>query len=180
MHLMQEATTQSTNKNKLRAISQQWNDVNRRKFANPISKTTKALKATESVAFKKIASIFNTLYLDFEVARIAVSQNGLSIAYVSQDNQNNFDIAMAAVKQKGLALRFASHELRNQREIVNAAVKQFGMAILLSNKAFQQDRKIALAAISQTADAVSCISPTLLEDKAFMLTALKQNSQLLE
>lgn len=67
---------------------------------------------------------------------------------------NNFEIVFAAVSQNGLSLDYASNELKNNFEIVSAAVNQNGKAIEFVSEELQMNMTLIVNALAQTSEAI--------------------------
>eukprot|EP01080_Neovahlkampfia_damariscottae_P009253 gene9253-1340_t len=59
----------------------------------------------------------------FEVVKLAVEMNPLSIQYASKELKNNYELGKLVVSSNGECLKFLSYQLRNSRDIVAVAVE---------------------------------------------------------
>ena len=73
------------------------------------------------------------------VALAAVTSNGFSLGYASEELCADREVVLAAVTQDGKALQLASEELRADREVVMAAVKQDRWALRLAPEELRAD-----------------------------------------
>jgi hypothetical protein len=87
----------------------------------------------EKNRFYRELSVFNKLHDKYKSDKyyvaVAVTINGLNLAFASDDLKNNKEIVLTAVKNDGNALKFASEYLRADKEVVLAAVANDGFSI---------------------------------------------------
>lgn len=70
---------------------------------------------------KKLLSKFDKAYLNQDIAIMYVKRDGLLLEYL-QDYADNYEVVKMAVSQNGMALKFASKDLRDNIEIVFTAL----------------------------------------------------------
>lgn len=111
---------------------------------------------------------------------IAVQLNGDSLQFASDRLRNDPEVVLEAIKKEGEYLKHASVELRNNKELVILALnnsKQYGNRILNSlSDNMKDDKDIIVAAMSGEPSCFSYGSDRLKNDKEFVLAAITMNN----
>ena len=110
----------------------------------------------------------------------AVTINGLTLEYASEELRADRDVVLAAVTRSGWALKHASLELRADRDVVLAAVERCCLAITQASEELRADRDFVLAAVARNGLVLQCLWPHFRADRDVVLAALAQNGRVLE
>lgn len=82
---------------------------------------------------------------DFEVAKQAVSADGLALEFVSPRLQDNKEIVLVAVKKAWFSLKYVSIELKKDKEIVLAAIQNDPSAMQFADQTYRANPDFAIA-----------------------------------
>eukprot|EP00929_Paragymnodinium_shiwhaense_P025658 TRINITY_DN15461_c0_g1_i1.p1 TRINITY_DN15461_c0_g1~~TRINITY_DN15461_c0_g1_i1.p1 ORF type:complete len:803 (-),score=252.96 TRINITY_DN15461_c0_g1_i1:71-2479(-) len=111
---------------------------------------------------------------DKELVEICVNVDGFALRH-ADDLKDDYDMALLAVRQNGRALVEASHRLRNNFDLVKAAVEQDGTSLLFASPELRQDREIVQAALAQKGVSVAHVSDQMIVDHELLFTAFAQD-----
>lgn len=99
---------------------------------------------------KKIVN-YNPMYLrtlrpqmkdDYDVVKLAVSKEGESLQFASDNLRNNNEIVRIAVLNRGTALNYASDKLKDDESIVTLAINQNPLALQFASDRLKQKLKV--------------------------------------
>lgn len=102
-----------------------------------------------------------------------VKENGIDIKNLSEELKNDKDIIEAALSNDGMSMFFLSLENRNKKEYALMAVKQDGKALIYLNKELQEDINVVTAALSNYGVGYSHLNQEMRRDKNLLIIALK-------
>ena len=90
----------------------------------------------------------------------AVKGDGLLLADVTEDLDDDIDVVLAAVEQNGRALAHASDQMRDTREVVLKAVSNHGDALEYTFSELRADKEVVMIAVANdNADSLSHLVP---------------------
>ena len=107
-----------------------------------------------------------------EIVMKAVSKDGYSLQYASQELRSDREIVMAAVSENPYSLQYASEELRSDREIVMTAGIRFGNTLEYALGACLGDREIVMKAVSKNGKLLRFASEELRSDREIVMAAV--------
>ncbi|KAL9644179.1 hypothetical protein ABK040_005642 [Willaertia magna] len=109
------------------------------------------------------------------IVKIAVSNYGQALGYVSMEFRNIYDIALTAVKQNGYAIIYVPEEILDET-IVTEAIKKSGINIThIQFTKFYKERHLNLLA-AQYGASLEFINEDFRNDKEIVLQAIKNKS----
>lgn len=79
---------------------------------------------------------------DFDIVLVAVSKNGISLEFSSENLKNNYEIVLAAITQNGTSLQYASNELKNNKKIVVFAMNQHQNNFKYASELLRNDQEL--------------------------------------
>ncbi|ECG8590423.1 DUF4116 domain-containing protein [Salmonella enterica subsp. salamae] len=120
------------------------------------------------ISYKAFIHCSDDLKNDFDLAILAVSQQGKALKHVSDELKKNRYIVWMAVITSGNALQFSDEKFKNNKQIVLAAVQQTGEALAFASEALKNDREFLLTAIQLSAIALMYVPDKFKDDKAFV------------
>lgn len=119
---------------------------------------------------------FNRL-IDRRVRCISgVSQNGLSLKKLSEDERTDKKIVLAAIKNNPNAFKHCSEEMKNDKEVVLTAVKKSGALLFDASEAMKSDEEVCITAVTQNGMALRYVSQDLRDTRSVCIAAVKQNA----
>jgi hypothetical protein len=77
--------------------------------------------------------------IDYDIARIAVGQDGRLLEHLSPELKNTYGVALTAVNQNGNALEFVSDELKHNQNFVIIALRQTRFALRYAPEVLKND-----------------------------------------
>lgn len=92
---------------------------------------------------------------DFNVALIAVRQNGLAIEFLSRELKRDVRIAFLAVRQNSDAFKLLDHDIRCIREIAALALSRDGLNLYYVKDKFGNDIDMVRLAVKQNPSALA-------------------------
>ncbi|ECG8592066.1 DUF4116 domain-containing protein [Salmonella enterica subsp. salamae] len=116
---------------------------------------------------------------DYDIASLAVSQQGEALKYVSGELKKDRDLVLKAVNVTGKALEFADEKCKHDKKLVLAAIRQSGKALKYASEELKNDRKFLFKAIQASAVAFMFIPDKFKDDKKLVKMAVQKNGNML-
>jgi hypothetical protein len=112
---------------------------------------------------------------DKEIVRVAILQNGKTMASASSRLQDDYDLVLIAVKSDWYGFFNASHRLQQDRTIALIAVSQNRRVFQILAPHLRNDRQITLAAVKNYGISLYHASENMKNDYEIVMAAVTQN-----
>lgn len=101
---------------------------------------------------------------DYDLALIAIKQDGLNLKYASYEMHDNEEIVLMASDKINYAFDFATDRLKNNKEFIKKILVKNGRALQYLSAKYQDDKELVLLAI-QDNDSLQYVSKRLKNDQ---------------